>query len=71
MFENLIEINRYNPEYSYICTGDLNSEIKADNKFIKSRGKKNPINVFPLPGSTDHITCNKKRTMIQPQRHKA
>ena len=71
MFQHLLEIKKYNPEYSYICTGDLNSEIKADNKFIKIGSRKSPLNIFPPPGSPGHITCNKQRTMVQPQRHKA
>ena len=66
----------YNPEYSIVCAGDLNSQLKEGfimNGLSRSGSVKTRIeaNIFPPPASKEHITCNKKRTLIQPQRHKA
>ena len=57
-----------------ICAGDLNSQIK-DGLVIKGLTKSGKsrilVNIFPPPASKEHITCNKKRTLMQPQRNKA
>ena len=75
MKEDIEELKKYNPEYSFIVAGDLNSEIKEDLKIktLQSGGKSSLVKVyvFPPPKSEQHITCNKKRSLMQPQRHKA
>ena len=56
------------PNLHIIAAGDLNSPLNPDFEFPVDE-KQKMMSVFP---DTDkYITANKKRTMMQPQRHKA
>lgn len=71
IIEDIKDIKKYNPEYSIICAGDLNTQIKENFSVRTAKDESREMNIFPPPGSKNYITCNKKRTLIQPQRHKA
>ena len=49
--------------------GDINGPLKDDIVFEIREGTQEKINVFP--NLERSITVNKKRTLIQPQKHKA
>ena len=70
------------PDYHLICGGDFNARLKisqfieqSKNDLLKSKNglsyHRLDIAPFLTPDSTDTLTVKKKRTLMQPQRHKA
>ena len=54
MKSDIEDLKKYNPEYSMICAGDLNSQIKDGfviRGLTKSGKTKIAVNIFPPPAS--------------------
>lgn len=64
-FSRILEVI---PEAHLICGGDFNGNISLD-KFNEICKVQNPVNIAPSGKNT--LSVKKKRTLIQPQRHKA
>lgn len=56
------------PEMHVICGGDLNTQLKQEGFEFNT---KQPTKMNVYPDYLTQITANKKRTMMQEQRHKA
>lgn len=69
MKESITKLRKYFPEYEIIIGGDLNGDL--DYGFQISPTEDKPTNIHVFPNLKTDLTVNKKRTMMQAQKHKA
>ena len=69
LIQEISNIKKYMPRYAVTIAGDLNAPILKEQIVVKMDS--NEIQMVIYPADKQEFTSHKKRTLIQPQRHKA